>query len=251
MNEERNSNGQDPTQGIEEMDGREGLAEQGGGQTEGAGGQSIGTGSSDFHEQVQCKGLGIETEEPPGDERKVEGESADSSQPEEPEEKPLSEEELRELVAVQQASLDRLEQEKVELVDRALRLQADFENFRRRTREEAARVADQASEKILLELLPVLDNLERAVAFGVGSEGEGSLLSGVKMVLRQLQDLLAKWEVRPIPAVGESFDPTRHEAIMQVEASEDYPSGTVVEELQKGYMFKGKVLRPSLVKVAQ
>ncbi|NLV92085.1 MAG: nucleotide exchange factor GrpE [Firmicutes bacterium] len=162
----------------------------------------------------------------------------------------LGPEELQALVEAQREQIDRLQQESAALKDRLLRLQADFDNFRRRSREEVTRAGDQANERFFLELLPVVDNLERAVAAGEESQGSG-MVAGVQMVLKQLQDLLARWEVQPIPAVGEAFDPRLHEAIMQVEAEDETESGTIVEQLQKGYTFKDKTLRASLVHVAK
>lgn len=155
--------------------------------------------------------------------------------------------ELEQQLREQSEALARLESEKKELTDRLLRLQADFDNFRRRTRAEAANLADAANAKVFTELLPIIDNLERAVAV----EGvDKAFQEGVAMVLRQFLTTLERMGVVPIQAVGEEFDPTKHEAVMQVEATEEFPSGTVVEVVQKGYLFKDKVLRPSMVKVA-
>lgn len=155
--------------------------------------------------------------------------------------------EMQQRIKEQEDALAKLEVEKKELTDRLLRLQADFDNFRRRTRAEAATLADAANAKVFVELLPVVDNLERAVA----AEGaDKSFRDGVALVLRQFLSTLEKMGVVPISAVGEEFDPTRHEAVMRVEATEEFPSGTVVEVLQKGYLFKDKVLRPAMVKVA-
>lgn len=141
--------------------------------------------------------------------------------------------------------LEQLEKEKEELYQRYLRLKADFANYRRRSLEDQQRLRRQAVEETILKILPVLDNLERAV----GSPGEKrSLLTGVEMVVRQFQGILKEEGIVPIAALGEAFDPSKHEAFSREEAEE--PENTILEELQKGYLFGEKTLRPSLVKVA-
>lgn len=140
---------------------------------------------------------------------------------------------------------EQLEKGKEEIYQRYLRLKADFANYRRRSSEEYQRLRRQVVEETILKLLPVLDNLERAVA----SPGEeANLQTGVEMVLRQFQGILKEEGVVPIKAVGEMFDPLKHEAFIREESEE--PENTILEELQKGYLFGEKTLRPSLVKVA-
>lgn len=141
--------------------------------------------------------------------------------------------------------LAQLEQEKEEYLQSYLRLRADFENYKRRTRQELQQAAAGGKEELLLELLPVLDNLERALA----STGDPEQWrSGVEMIFRQFLNILAQTGLKPIPAVGESFDPQRHEAMLREPSSQ--PENTILEELKKGYLFGEKTLRPSLVKVA-
>ncbi|HOV79695.1 MAG TPA: nucleotide exchange factor GrpE [Bacillota bacterium] len=130
---------------------------------------------------------------------------------------------------------------------RLVRLQADFENFRRRTRQEMEGVYKYASEQIVGALLPVLDNFERAIAYGDSIEG---FKSGVEMILRQLKEVLAAEGVKEITSVGEQFDPEKHEAVLQVE-SDEYEDNTVIEEMRRGYYLKDRVIRPALVKVAK
>jgi len=132
--------------------------------------------------------------------------------------------------------------------NRLVRLQADFENFRRRTRQDMENFYKYASEQLIRALLPVLDNFERALA----AEGDtiDSFKAGVEMIYRQLLDVLAAEGLAAIPACGEQFDPVRHEAVLQ-EESGDYPDNTVIEELRRGYFLKDKVIRPSMVKVAR
>lgn len=133
------------------------------------------------------------------------------------------------------------------------RLKADFENFRRRMMQEQVHWGERAVASLLRELIPVVDNLERACfASPSQEEGEGSspgsLRQGLELTLRQFQGVLANAGVQPISSVGEPFDPRQHEAMGRVE-SREYPVDTVVEEYQKGYIYKGQVLRPALVKV--
>lgn len=132
--------------------------------------------------------------------------------------------------------------------NRLLRLQAEFENFRRRTRQEKEDFYKYASEQLVCALLPVLDNFERALA----AEGESieSFKSGVEMIHRQFQEVLAGEGVTAIPAVGEPFDPARHEAVLQGESAE-HPDNTVMEEFRRGYVLKDRVIRPAMVKVAK
>ncbi|MBP2637921.1 MAG: grpE [Firmicutes bacterium] len=134
-----------------------------------------------------------------------------------------------------------------EMTDRYKRLQADFDNFRRRTRQEKEELSAVVAERIVCELLPVVDNFERATA-SKAADIE-TLATGVQMIFKQLQNALTQLGVEPVNAVGTMFDPNQHEAVMRVEDSTQ-PDGMVVEELQKGYKVNGRVIRPSMVKVA-
>lgn len=138
-----------------------------------------------------------------------------------------------------------VEQEKEEYLQSYLRLRADFDNYKRRTRQELLQAANSGKEELLLQLLPVLDNLERALQ----TAGEpDKWRSGVEMIFRQFLEVLLEAGLKPITAVGEAFDPNLHEALLR-EPSEQ-PENTVLEEIKKGYLFGEKTLRPSLVKVA-
>ncbi|MGQ7278115.1 nucleotide exchange factor GrpE [Brevibacillus thermoruber] len=132
--------------------------------------------------------------------------------------------------------------------NRMLRALADMENLRRRTRKEQEDLAKYASLKIITELLPVLDNFERALAADKDSMTVESLLEGVNMVYRQMVQIFEREGLTPIQAAGQPFDPNVHQAVMQAE-DPAYESGVVVEELQKGYLFKDRVIRPAMVKV--
>ncbi|MEK3788272.1 nucleotide exchange factor GrpE [Paenibacillus sp. FSL K6-1230] len=143
----------------------------------------------------------------------------------------------------------RLAAELEEQQQRLLRTQADFDNFRRRTQKEKEELAKYASMKLVTELVPVLDNFERALASAPQSDEGESFTKGVSMIFRQLESVLTAEGVRAMEAVGQPFNPEFHQAIMQVE-SDEHEEGIVVEEVQKGYMLKDKVLRPAMVKVS-
>jgi molecular chaperone GrpE len=133
---------------------------------------------------------------------------------------------------------------------RMLRLQADFDNFRRRSQKEREELADIITESVVVKFLPILDNMERALGTAKQAGAEAQLAAGVEMIHRQMEDILGKLNVTPIPARGETFDPQRHEAIMQVADSEK-ADDTIVDELQKGYQLKGRIIRPSMVRVVK
>lgn len=144
-----------------------------------------------------------------------------------------------------------LKQTAEEHYQRYLRTQADFDNFRRRSRQEKEEFAKYASQKLIEGLLPIVDNFDRAMAASREQQDFESLAKGVEMIQRQLAQLLESEGVQAIGAVGEPFNPELHQAIMQVPAEEGQGSGIVVEELQKGYMLKDKVIRPAMVKVTE
>ena len=128
------------------------------------------------------------------------------------------------------------------------RLAADFENYKRRTRQELADRTQYANEELLRKLLPILDNLHRALDHA--PEGvDRNWFDGLRTVVRQFEDTLQAQGVSPIPAVGEKFDPSKHEAIAR-EETDEHEEGTIVEEMQPGYRLHERVLRPTLVKVA-
>ena len=131
--------------------------------------------------------------------------------------------------------------------DRFLRERAELENFKRRMQREKAEALRFANEPLLRELLPVVDNLERAVEHGTG-DGQ-SVLEGVRLVLKSLHEALERHGVKRIDAVGEPFDPSRHEAMAQVESSEHEPN-RVVEQYHRGYLLHDRLLRPALVTVS-
>ncbi|ASR46680.1 nucleotide exchange factor GrpE [Paenibacillus kribbensis] len=143
----------------------------------------------------------------------------------------------------------KLRAEAEEHQQRFLRAQADFDNFRRRTLKEKEELAKYASMKLVTELVPVLDNFERALATAQQGAETESFAKGVEMIFRQFEGVLQAEGVTAMNSVGQPFNPDFHQAIMQVE-SEEHEEGIVVEEVQKGYMLKDKVLRPAMVKVS-
>ncbi len=128
-------------------------------------------------------------------------------------------------------------------------LQADFENYRKRTEKEAGEAKRFGNERLLSDLLLVNDELELAVKKAGENEQNPVLLEGVEMVLKRLQNLLVKEGVERIDGVGSKFTPELHEAVLRVHSDEE--DGTIVEEIRTGYLLKGRVLRPSIVKVAE
>jgi molecular chaperone GrpE len=142
--------------------------------------------------------------------------------------------------------LEKLREENARLFARLQRAHADFDNYRKRIRAERQERHAQAVSDLARELLPVVDNLERALQAGGTAE---TLLSGVDMIHKQLLSVLCKQGVSVIEACGREFDPNCHHAVLQVEC--DAEENTVVEELQKGYLINDRVLRPSMVKVAK
>jgi molecular chaperone GrpE len=145
------------------------------------------------------------------------------------------------------AELQKLKAERDSLLDRLARAQAEFENARRRGAKEQQDFRDYAAADAIKSLLPVIDSFERALQ--VQSE-PGDFRGGVELIYKQLQDALAKLGVRAIPTKGEPFDPHVHEAIEMVETS-DAPDHEVIEELQRGYKIKDRLLRPAMVRVAK
>lgn len=179
-----------------------------------------------------------------------------------PDSEPASDE-LQQRIAALEAEIQQLTRERAEVLDLARRLQADFDNFRRRTREEMLELRRTAAFDLIRELLPALDNLDRALA-SAAAGGEGSaLLQGVTLTRDQLFATLAAAGLEPIAAVGQEFDPSLHEALERVDEGPATREGEpaagapgeperleVVEEFRRGYLVCGKLVRPSLVKVA-
>jgi len=125
---------------------------------------------------------------------------------------------------------------------------ADMENLQKQTQKRIQDTISRANGRLLMQLLPILDELEMAIE--ASKNGEANIVEGVDMVKDKLQKVMTSEGVTPIDALGESFDPRYHEAVLEVD-TEDHPNGTVIEELRKGYMYNSRVLRASMVKVAR
>jgi molecular chaperone GrpE len=133
--------------------------------------------------------------------------------------------------------------------ERYLRLAAEFENYKRLAQRDQREYARFANENLLKDLLPIIDNLERAIRFAKDSPNKGGLMQGVELTLKQFSETLEKYGVKRISSIGERFDPSRHEAVARVD-SRDAPETTVLEEHQPGYLLHERILRPSMVTVA-
>jgi molecular chaperone GrpE len=146
--------------------------------------------------------------------------------------------------------LEEKEQEAKTTYERLLRQAAELENFKKRNAREREESIRFGNEALIKDLLPIVDNLERAVAHAQGGGNGKPLVEGVEMVIRGLLDVLSKYGVTQIEAKGQPFDPMKHEAMAQVE-SEDHAPNTVIEEHHKGYLLHSRLLRPALVSVSK
>ncbi|MCD4808753.1 MAG: nucleotide exchange factor GrpE [Methanosarcinales archaeon] len=136
-----------------------------------------------------------------------------------------------------------------EYLDHLQRLQAEFDNYKKRVDREKAELIKYASAELVSELIDIMENLERGVASAKGSDDIDSIVKGMEMVSTQLKDILGSRGLKPIEAVGKKFDPHYHEAMMMT-PTDEYPYNTVIEEFQQGYMIKDKVIRYSKVRVS-
>lgn len=150
---------------------------------------------------------------------------------------------------VAEPDLEELKRQLDDRQDRLLRALAETENLRRRAQRDREDYVKYANETLLRDLIPVLDNLDRALTAARGAGESGTVVSGVELIQRELLRVLEKAGLSRYSAVGERFDPTRHEAIARV-VSADRPPDTVVHETAAGYLLNGRVLRPALVAVA-
>ena len=143
---------------------------------------------------------------------------------------------------------DALKQRIEELEDRVKRQMAEFENFRKRTEKEKTMMFETGARSVIEKILPVVDNFERGLAAVSEEEKDGAFAQGMEMIYKQLMTELDNMQVKPIPAVGEEFNPDFHNAVMQVE-SDEFESGVIAQELQKGYTYRDSVIRHSMVAV--
>ncbi len=146
--------------------------------------------------------------------------------------------------------VEALRRETAEAKDKYLRTLAEFQNYRRRTDDDIKRRIQEGNEKLIQQILPSLDDFDLAIAAARNTESYEQLIGGVEAMARKLGETLARQGVAPIPALGEKFDASMHEAVMLDEDS-DQPDETVTAELRRGYTMGGRVIRPTLVKVAK
>ena len=149
-----------------------------------------------------------------------------------------------------QQQLEKAIRERDEYLSLAQRIQADFDNYRKRNRNAIAEAYDMATADAVKTFLPVLDNLERALDSAKDGSSYEAIAKGVEMVVRQFRDVLRKLGVEEIDALGKAFNPELHEAVMRAECEEGVEDNTVVEVFQKGYKYKDRIIRHSMVKVA-
>jgi molecular chaperone GrpE len=154
---------------------------------------------------------------------------------------PVSQSEIDQL----QTEYEQVKKERDGLIDRLARLQAEFENARKRAEKEKADFRDYATGLVVEQFLPVLDNFELALKSTGTTE---QLKAGVELIVKQMEEILRGFQVQPVPTVGQEFDPRHHEAMGSVER-EDMPDQHVAEEIRKGYKLREKLLRPALVRV--
>ena len=172
--------------------------------------------------------------------------AAEGSEEEAPEEAAAADAAMQEEIEALKGQVDGLNKDLQEKKDRLLRLQADFDNFRRRSAKEREEISAVVTQNFCKDMLPLLDNFERAMA--AETKDVEAFQKGVEMIFTQFQEILKKNGLEHIEAVGQKFDPNFHQAVMRVEAPEK-EDDTVAQELQKGYMVKGRVIRPSMVQV--
>lgn len=172
--------------------------------------------------------------------------AAEGSEEEAPEEAAAVDAAMQEEIEALKGQVDGLNKDLQEKKDRLLRLQADFDNFRRRSAKEREEISAVVTQNFCKDMLPLLDNFERAMA--AETKDVEAFQKGVEMIFTQFQEILKKNGLEHIEAIGQKFDPNFHQAVMRVEDPEK-EDDTVAQELQKGYMVKGRVVRPSMVQV--
>ncbi|MBN1212874.1 MAG: nucleotide exchange factor GrpE [candidate division Zixibacteria bacterium] len=144
---------------------------------------------------------------------------------------------------------EKLKNRVAELEDKLLRTMADFDNYKKRTARQFDEIIGTANEKLIVELLEVVDNFERALEHGKDKTDFKAFRKGTELIFHQMKDFLARYDVRPIEAVGQPFDPARHEAVMQL-PSDEYDEGVVAMEMTRGYLQGNRVIRYSKVAVS-
>ena len=189
----------------------------------------------------------VQTEEA-AEETKAAEQTGETSEPAEAAEDDKKDKKAEKKKAKADTKQDALKEKVEELEDRVKRQMAEFENFRKRTEKEKTAMFETGAKSVIEKILPVVDNFERGLASVPEEEKDGAFAQGMEMIYKQLMQELEKMEVKPIPAVGEEFNPDFHNAVMQVE-SDEYDSGVIAQELQKGYTYRDSVVRHSMVAV--
>jgi molecular chaperone GrpE len=157
---------------------------------------------------------------------------------------------LKEEVEILKGEVARLQGEMEQTKDRWMRAVAELENYKKRSAREMEESCRYGNERLLKEVLPILDSMERALAHAQNAENGETFLEGIQMIHRQFLSILERFGVRSVNALNEPFDPSRHEAMIQVESSAHAPN-TVVQELEKGYLIHDRLLRPAKVAVSK
>ena len=176
------------------------------------------------------------------------GEAAEESDAEQAAEKAKDEKKEKKKKEKTDKKQDALKERIEELEDRVKRQMAEFENFRKRTDKEKTMMFETGAKSVIEKILPVVDNFERGLAAVSEEEKESAFVQGMEKVYKQLMTELENMDVKPIPAVGEEFDPDFHNAVLQVE-SDELETGMIAQELQKGYTYRDSVVRHSMVAV--
>ncbi len=171
------------------------------------------------------------------------------------EEKPTAKEDPAAEVENLKSELEKKNKEAKENHDKYLRAYAEFENYKKRAVKDQNEFLKFANEKLIKELLPTIDNLERAVEHAKGNsqkeeEAIKGLIAGVELILKQFKDILVNFDVTELKSIGEPFDPAKHEAVSHIETDE-YADNIIINEFQKGYLLNSRLLRPALVSVAK
>lgn len=189
-----------------------------------------------------------QTDENPQQEERAAGDQEETEEPEEGKEVSSDEQKEGSIKGFFKKKKDKKEEQIEELNDRVKRQMAEFENFRKRSEKEKMQMYDMGAKSMIEKVLPVIDNFERGLAAVPEEQKEDAFVTGMDKIYKQLLTELETVGVKPIEAVGAPFDPEYHNAVMQVESNE-YESGIIAQELQKGYLYKDSVVRHSMVAV--
>jgi molecular chaperone GrpE len=189
--------------------------------------------------------------------KQVDVEESEPSEPEELEEPGSHEkalikelEDTKKQLEETKKQLEETKKQHGECKDSLLRLGAEFENVRKRTLKEQEEFVKYANEKLILELIDIMENLERGLENAKKAENKDKLIEGMELIYKQFKNVLEKNGLTPIKALGEKFDPYKHEAMMQT-ITDEYEDGTILEEFARGYMLNNKVIRYSKVRVSK